>query len=445
MLTRQEQIDTFPLYQKYAKWKRGYSNEDISDVSIDRELNVLETLRKKTLQERKKCKGKGKRLDFGLDFSLDSKKQILQNVKDVAHLILKSDYAPATKTSYLMPLRYYLIFKDINLDDEVTRLLKARRSRKGKRARKIEPEDVLSIEELDDIVAHTHSTALRAFWWVLYDTGSRPKELCQLKIKDVTEDNHGFWFHFTDVKNEHSNRTVNLLEPQAVEVFRQYWLIHTKRDNPNASMFINQRGNQFAPQSLIHIIRARHNKRLERGTGNGKSSLNLYLFRKSRTTQLLRDHNKYGLSLYELKLRLGHAPASTILEQYYAFLSKEDLKRAQLKAQGIVIEEEDTGPRTTICHICGSANYANAKRCIRCKKALEKKEIERELEEEIEKRILSMHKKDKLQIEALTQLVLQLSDKIGIDPSIYGFSMTEEPDHELEKLKIEHSQKREKK
>jgi integrase len=289
----------------------------------------------------------------------------------VTEQISKTDISARTKKTYKTALKQFLAFRGIELTEQIEKALKHQR---GQRRRITHPRDIVSMDELKDIVEHTTSPMLRAYYTVLWDTGARPGALTRLNVSDVTDDQHGFALHISKAKNEQSQRSVRLLTPLAIQYLSVWWSIHSRRNEPDAPLFINRYGKRCKVESLLNVLRDYHNERLGRGNGTDKAPLSLYLMRKSRATYLVKEKR---LSEIQIKMRLGHKKHSQMLERYYAILDEDDQREAELEYLGVT-EREDLILQPTTCSNCGVLNDHDATRCHRCRIPLSEEEMVRQ-------------------------------------------------------------------
>jgi len=334
-MTRLKQLEKkHKLYPGFVKWLRAHSKVKAKDTTLAIKLDTLQRLRR-----------------FGFDPGKNP---------DVAMILTNAGktHSAASLNLDRIVLNAWLKYKEIEITEDMEAELK---SKSGDRKREIRKKDLLTPDELKDIVAHTHSPALRAFYMTLWDLGCRPNAICAANIADVTEDEHGFVFFLNDSKNAQSRKSVRMLEPEAIQHFQYYWAMHPNREDPEAALFLNQSGRRLKANTVIHSLK-HHEKRLGRGTGNGKAPLNLYLFRKSRATYLLTEGK---LSETEIKIRMGHKRDSKVLEKYYDIRDEGDQADAELGYIGAT-SGQDT--RTIfVCPNCGVPNEEGKKRCFRCK------------------------------------------------------------------------------
>lgn len=291
-------------------------------------------------------------------YGLDLEEVSEENIIAVLH---NMDEALATSSMNYrrMILGHWLAFHNIEPGEDLQRVLDRKRVRNK---RKLHPSDLLTKSEVVDIIEHTRSQTIRAFLAVLWDTGRRPSGVARLNVSDVTADKHGYVLTFRTTKTDQSRRPVRLLWPRAIAEFEKWWSMHPRKDDKKAPLFINQWDNRYNVKSLTTMLKGQHEERLGRGDGD-KASLNLYLFRKSRATQLLKEGK---LTEIQIKMRLGHKKHSNILEKYYTILDEEDQAEAELEYLGAE-PEEDKAPEIIRCPNCGAPNESDASRCLRCK------------------------------------------------------------------------------
>jgi integrase len=273
----------------------------------------------------------------------------------------------ATLNAYRFVIKLWLRFRGVSLSKEDLQSLK---EKSGERKRKITPKDLLSKDERSHIIRGIRSPAMRAYLAAIWDTGARPSELASMRVKDVKDDSYGFILNVQQTKSDPKPRAVRLLDPDSMAIFADWWAIHPCRDNLDAWLFMNREGNMLNVQTTAKWIRMRFNDELGRGKGQPKASLNLYLYRKSRITQLLKEK---VLTPIEIKQRIGHSKSSNMLERYYAILDEIDQQEAELRYLGVKTEQEPVP--MGLCPHCGAPNLATAIRCYRCRQPLSEKEM----------------------------------------------------------------------
>lgn len=315
---------------------------------------------------------------------------------------MEKNLAPSSMNYRRMILESWLKFHGVEPGD---RLQMALQLKKAKPQRKLHPGDLLTEEEVLDIVEHTQSTTLRALLMVLWDTGRRPSGITRLNVSDVTSDRHGYVLTFRATKTDDSRRPVRLLSPKAMAYFERWWAMHPRREDSKAPLFINERGNRYNSSTITGWLKEKHEDRLDRGPKGHKARLNMYLFRKSRATALLKEGK---LSEIQIKMRLGHKLHSNMLEKYYAIIDEMDQAKAELSYMGIE-PEESKSPQPVACPNCGVPNEPDASRCHRCKHPLTEEEVIKEQRQVMQETLQNLRASGELR--DLIHEVLQESQK----------------------------------
>jgi integrase len=323
-------------YQAFAQFLKERSNRQLREVTIGNYLT----------QTRGACR------KYKLDLSRLSDLSHIRSVLESAEDNLSS----ASMDLLKFTLRFWFEFKAVPISPDMARLLK---HHAGPKRRKLHPADLLTVADLQDITTHSRSPSTRAYLWVLYDTGARPTSLCDVDLADIQQDSHGYVIDFKKTKTEQSRRPVRLLMPESIGALDQWLAVHPDRTNPEAPLFVNTRNKRMSRRLLTMYLKEYHEKRLNK-------TLNLYLFRKSRATALLKEGR---FSELEVKARLGHEKGSQMMGRYYAILDEADQARSELEYLGVESKEEGQS-QPVICPSCGSPNLANAARCSRCLRAL---------------------------------------------------------------------------
>jgi integrase len=198
-----------PLFGDFADWLRLHSDSPIRDETVYSYIRGLDLMQRNN----------------GLDLDNPNLEHVLKNINGVSAM---------TQTFRRFLIKRWFEYRGIPLDEETRCLLKARR---GPLMKKIHPKDLLTVENIEDIIINTQSPALRAFYYCLFDTAARPGGLCSINVKDVHQDQFGYVFYFRKTKTDHSRRPVGLLMPRASQLFEQWWAVHPSRGNPDTEDF----------------------------------------------------------------------------------------------------------------------------------------------------------------------------------------------------------------
>ncbi|AKJ39764.1 site-specific integrase [Methanosarcina barkeri] len=254
--------------------------------------------------------------------------------------------SPFTKNTIKMQFKTFLQFIGKGDEAEIIHC----RNLKGSKL----PEDILSKDEILEIVDHAGSLRDKAMFGLLYESGCRVGELLSMKVKNVEFiDSGGAAITFPQGKTG----------PRRVLVFnfasylRQWISAHPKRENPDAPLWPTD----DYRQSPLSDIGLRYLLRETVKRTNIKKRVWIHGFRHSRATHLS-EH----LSDQQMKGYLGWTPGSD-LPAVYCHLSGKDVDKSIKAMYGI---EEAVNPIDTMkpgkCPRCGELNVSNALYCFKC-------------------------------------------------------------------------------
>jgi len=165
---------------------------------------------------------------------------------------------------------------------------------------------VLSIEEVEMLIESTESLCLKALLELLYSSGLRASEICQIETSAVGDD-------FVRVMGKGSKERLVPIGKKAVEAIDTY-LSQERPDNRVPQLFLNRKGKPWERTALWRAIRAQAKK-----AGIGKP-IGVHTLRHSFATHLL----DRGADLRIIQELLGHASISTT--DRYTHVSKGSLQ-----------------------------------------------------------------------------------------------------------------------
>ena len=170
-------------------------------------------------------------------------------------------------------LKYWARYKGVDITNEFAELLKGKA---GEKRRQLDFEDLLTVQDVEDIITNTRSVCLRSLVAMLWDTGCRPSEIVNLNIEDVVSDDVGFIIKITKGKSSR-HRSVRLITQMGISHLKN-WLKHRPAtDNP--ALFLTNLGNRYKRNSLTSWLVGSHRERLRRRRGNQTWQVSPYLFR----------------------------------------------------------------------------------------------------------------------------------------------------------------------
>lgn len=375
-----ELVASHELYPEFVTWLQKESKKKtLTYRSLNSRLNILQSLRN----------------NYG--FVLEK-----VNIEDTMKQLNKSSVSAETVNYYTWVIRKWCSFRGIELDKKTFSWLERKT---GPRAREIAAKDLLTADERATIISEIKSQSLKAFLAVLWDTGARPSEIAQMTLQDVEEDKHGFVLHVHQTKYKKRLRPVRMLDPHSIAIFGDWYIVHPNfnSDEKEVPVFLTNRHEMLDVQHVSNNLRMRFNPRFGRNTDQ-KASLNLYLYRKSRITHLLKEEL---LTPMQIKVRIGHTKQSRVLEKYYAILDEMDQAEIELKYLGVVKDEKQYA-RVIPCPQCGAPNLENTTRCFRCRQALSEKTVVADQEKLLEgavRKILTDAESRQVIIDALGELI----------------------------------------
>src|SRR5712691_155538 len=196
------------------------------------------------------------------------------------------------------------------------------------RLRRLSPDEILTLPEVNKLMAAANSLRDRAMIALLWETGARIHEVCALTIANVKQfasKENGGAMHlrvfFPKVKvagEEHASYLIESVSHITA------WLKAHPDKRPDAPLFPSARGTPLTRNTAEKII-----KRTAERAAIGKH-VYPHLFRHSRCTHLLR----IGVPEAQVKKLLGWKPNSPMLARY-SHLVDRDAYAALLRASGL--------------------------------------------------------------------------------------------------------------
>ena len=225
------------------------------------------------------------------------------------------------------------------------------------------PEELLTAEEVKQMVDAGTCPRDKAFIFGLYESGCRIGEIASLQLKHVAFDDYGAQLVVT---GKTGARRVRLIGASPLLVA---WIeMHPLADDPNAPLWLNL-GNRRNHQAMTYECFVKVLKRTARKAGIRKR-VYPHLFRHSRATHLA-SH----LTEAQMKEYFGWVQASD-MASVYVHLSGRDVDDALLELHGLKRDtRRDKGEtlKPKRCPRCRSDNAATAQYCSRCRMPLDLK------------------------------------------------------------------------
>lgn len=238
-----------------------------------------------------------------------------------------------------------------------------------------DPADLLTTDELNAMIKATKTHRDRAILAVLYESGARIGELARLKWSDIQFDKYGVKCTINDTK-EGKKRYPRLFNSTA---YLAAWRngFYGPSAEGDALVFITSNGEPLKYRAIAKVI-----ERAGERAGIRKR-VHPHLFRKSRITELVRKN--YQESVIR---EVFWANAATEMFSTYVKLSEKDIDNEFLKKAGLKAEHEinDDDDKPRQCMFCLAVNPPGSRFCRMCTLPLTSEAAEkvREAEKTIE-------------------------------------------------------------
>ena len=275
--------------------------------------------------------------------------------KDVEKHIYNLDLAPASLDLHKISIRYF--FKWLYETEEYPEAVKWIKLQNNKK-RKL-PEDILTPQEIKDMIDVADNLRDKALVSVLYDSGCRLGEIIGIKQKDVTMDQYGARIA---VHGKTGDRPVRLI----LSIPDLTLLINNHPDKgPDKPLFYNDKnpGQPLGARRVQVIVDA-----LARRAELNKH-VYPHLLRHSRATHLAANFTES-----QLKVILGWTRDSRMPGTYVS-LSGGEVDKKILEMAGLLDKEEAKKEADILkpraCPRCKETNPATARFCYKCGAALD--------------------------------------------------------------------------
>jgi len=240
-----------------------------------------------------------------------------------------------------------------------------RRGTKTKGDLPVKPEDILTEEDILDLINEADHPRDQAMIAVLYETAAEANELIRMKVGSVTFDKQGA---VVTLEGEEGARRLRVVFSVP---YLQTWInVHRERDNPQAPLWLSKQGKARGigyDNFWFLLKRLRERSKIQK-------PVSARWVRHARLTHLAKV-----LPEQKLKKFAGWTPDSR-MASVYVHLSGKDLDKDILELYGREVEEEK--PTQIIltpkeCVRCHTENAPTAKFCSTCGMVLNEEEARR--------------------------------------------------------------------
>ncbi len=232
------------------------------------------------------------------------------------------------------------------------------------KTKKVRVEDCISADEYRLMLNACKNQRDRALVALLYDSGARISEICNIQLKDVHMEGEMPFVTFAQSKTtEGTGRPCYLIS--SIAEIAAWYKMHPDKDNSNAFLFCNIK----LRTKLPFITPKMANQTLQRiGINAGiRKHIHPHLFRHSSAT----NDRRSGMNDQFMQIKYGWTENSR-MAQRYAHITAEDVARFQMKQRGQAVKKDET-PEFKECPRCHAQIPFAAKECENCLMPLDAK------------------------------------------------------------------------
>jgi len=349
-----------PLNLKYSKAieKRIKTLIEKDNLSKTNTELIIRFVKKSIIQgigERRAIKYFGILKNIANWLGKDFDKATKEDIERIVGYIATSNYQEWTKWSYRVIIK--LFWKWLEGNDEYypekVKWIKA----KQMSAKIKPPEDLITREELEKIIALCSNNRDKCIIALLYESGIRIGELLNLKVKNVELNSNPVKL-FVDSQKTKTRRKIPIVEsvPYIVK-----WLEEHPDPKPNSPLFvkIHRKRNKNCRMHYENIYKLM--RKINEKLDNGKK-IYPHLFRHSRASELANYLTEAQMCKY-----FGWAMGSD-MPAVYVHLSGRDIDNAIMNIYGIEKKPDIVQKKLTpkLCPRCKKENLPTARYCENC-------------------------------------------------------------------------------
>jgi len=287
---------------------------------------------------------------FKLDPTLDLKTAGEKELKDLMVEVNNSQYSEWTKTDLRIAIKKF--YKTLNGGDEYPKKVRWIKTTMKNNRKKL-PDDLLSKEQVEQLIKACSNERDRALISILYEGGLRIGELHALRIKHFKFGDYGVKVTIPEGKT--GPRVIPIIES---ERYLRNWLEAHPFKDPDSPMWVKMEQNKNKAVVMNYdTIRMMIRKKAAR-SGVPQSKVNPHNFRHSRCTHLAKNLTEAQMCQYFGWVQ-GSNQAAT-----YVHLSGRDLDKTIMQMHGLVEVKEEVEAKK--CPRCGRMNPPKTKLCVQC-------------------------------------------------------------------------------
>ncbi len=285
------------------------------------------------------------------------------------YLSQAKQFSSETKFDYWRIIKSFFKWLDQNTD-----LFKDWKPYFGSRQKEIG--NIITDENLNEVLAHCNSTRDRALLSIIHETGMRAGEILNLKLKDFQREEK-----YTKVRVFGKTGERRIIIIHSVPYLLRWLENHPKKDEPESYLWISEHP-RYRNQPLVHTGLKKIIQVAFKNAGLSHLKHNPHFFRHSRATI-----NARFMTDVQMRMFFGWTKDSSQVATY-VHASGRDLDTAVLAMYGIEETKESEKRRPLYCSICKTQNEESSDFCRNCGHPLNLKvalETEEKVNSEINK------------------------------------------------------------
>lgn len=288
------------------------------------------------------------------DFRKVSKDDIIK----ICARIEQQKWTPATKHAHLVAIKKF--FKWLSdIDDKGVYPPEVRWiSTSEKNSKRKLPEDLLTEDEVEQMLQAADTPRDKAFTLLLYETGGRIGEILNIKIKHVVFQS-GIGFVMLNGKT--GMRRVTIVA--SVPILASYIDVHPSKNNPDSFLFMTKFNHIEGRKGYVQLTYAGANKILKTLAKKSgiRKRIHPHLFRHSSATRAAKF-----LTEAQMKAYYGWTGGSD-MPSVYVHMSARDTEDAIKRMNGLTADAPQQVKATIVtCRTCKQKNSPGSKYCNSC-------------------------------------------------------------------------------
>ncbi len=223
----------------------------------------------------------------------------------------------------------------------------------------IQRSDLLTPEEIDQLLRAATCARDRAFIATLWEAGPRVSEIGNMQLKHVTRVENGY---LLDITGKTGSRTPLVVSSAP---YLSLWLAsHPSAGNPEAPLWVQHRRQaRLSYNAFVRLL-----QRLFHAVGITKPC-HPHIFRHSRVTYVLANAI---MNEQQAKTYFGWTPESDVIGSTYAHLTDADANNAVLRENNLAPHQQAQQELLPVpCRICRELNPPKTEYCQRCHAVLD--------------------------------------------------------------------------